>query len=365
MEGFFYKLATEKDLDFDMNITWRIWANEHFQTKSLKKCTKKAIQVKSGTKKQCLEELLKFDILKPNHGFTFIFHFFSQSYQTKIYNECKETLMDYEVILLQDFSQNIELTQQDAIKGAHWHSKQITVHPTIAFVKMPGEITPKKYMIVHLSDIKVHGASMVHYITTDCIKYLKQKLKIPLGKIYLWSDGCAAQYKGKNSFFFLSKLCEQNQIVERNFFVSEHGKSESDAATSEVSRCLRNAIKSRRAYIQSSLDAKTFLASEFNDQEKTNYVFKEINNSDLKPIEDDINGFIPKPLDGTVTRSLHQIKPDVEKGFFLHRRLSCVCISCKEGKFTNCLYKTYTQGNFSRSKLPSAHCKKARVITPH
>ena len=197
-----YRLASENGLDLDMNITWRKWENSRFETESGKICNKKDIKEKTGTKAQCLEELLIHDIIKPNRGFTFILHFFSQSYQTKMFNECKKVITDNEVIFVQDFAQNIELKHQGQIKGAHWNLKQITVHPTVAFVKVPGEIKPKKYIIVHLSDIKEHGASMVHYITTDCIKYLKEKLKIKLSTIYLWSDGCAAQYKGKNSFFF-------------------------------------------------------------------------------------------------------------------------------------------------------------------
>ena len=42
-------------------------------------------------------------------------------------------------------------------------------------------------------------------------------------KFYLWSDGCAQQYKGKNSFFHLSEP-DLLYDCERNFFVSEHGK---------------------------------------------------------------------------------------------------------------------------------------------
>ena len=73
------------------------------------------------------------------------------------------------------------------------------------YVKIPGEIILQRVVITHLSDIKQHDAHMVHHITSDCIKSLSNDFNLSLKKIYLWSDGCTSQYKGKTRFYYLDK----------------------------------------------------------------------------------------------------------------------------------------------------------------
>ena len=343
-----FKHAYEKNVDLSKTIVWKKWVTEIYDTKSGKQSKRKTLNVKEGSKYDCMKELLETDIQNPNQGFTFIQHFFSQKYQNQIFNQCKKNLEDFEVMIVQDFSNNVDLTHQDQVKGAHWSTNQVTVHPSVAFVKIPNVDKLKKFVITHLSDINQHDACMVHYITLDCIQYLSEKLTVSLNKIYLWSDGCASQYKGKTSFYFLSKY---KLNIERNYFHTEHGKNESDAATSEIVRNVRKGIRGRCAIIQNADDMKFWLAKEFS--EKPQYIFREIKASDLQPIKKELEDVKLSVLDGKCTRSLHQIKPDAKPGYFLTRPFSCFCHSCKQNDYNNCQNKTFTKGLFSSHKLPS------------
>ena len=103
--------------------------------------------------------------------------------------------------------------------------KQITVHVQVLYYKTSQTKVDdvERIVIVHLSDITKHDAHMVHYMTQDSIDILsKRHPDEKFENFYLWSDGCAAQYKGKHTFFYLD---EYKGEVERHFFGSEHGKN--------------------------------------------------------------------------------------------------------------------------------------------
>ena len=70
----------------------------------------------------------------------------------------------------------------------------------------------------------VNGASAVKHFTRTYEEYLK-KAGVEIEKEVLFSDGCAAQYKSKLSFYFLS---EHGSNFERAYFGSRHGKDPCD-----------------------------------------------------------------------------------------------------------------------------------------
>ena len=151
----------------------------------------------------------------------------------------------------------METLNQNDIKGKFWNQDQISVHPTVIFWKIDKVEKPKRIVITHLSDIISHSAQMVYFITKDCIeKLLDMFPDTPITKMYLWSDGCASQYKGKTSFFYLDQF-EVN--IERNFFGSEHGKGESDAETGTISRLYTNTVRAHETIILNESDLRDYL----------------------------------------------------------------------------------------------------------
>ena len=161
------------------------------------------------------------------------------------------------------------------------------------------------------------------------------------------SDGCAAQYKGKINFYYLNKF---PIAVERNFFASEHGKGPSDAETGLISMKLSNATKTRRSVIKDASEMHRFL-KEFNKDEFR--IFLLVQPDDLKPLLERFHGVKVSTLRGTCTRSLHQLKPSNQNGYLLQRPFSCFCNNCNNEDFENCVKKGFTDGRFSKHKLPS------------
>ena len=345
-------------------ITWTTWGNVVSKTKKDKESKNKKPIKHQGTVADCRKELIEVDIMKKKskcknkskknndkeskYGFTFVKHFFSQSYQYQQFAKCKSTLKPGQALCLQDFSNSIDCTPQDETKaGRYGGPLMVTSHPTVIYPKVSEETTPKeeKIVITHLSANNKQDAHMVYYITKDCIEYLVKNFpETTWTKIYIWSDGCTQQYKSKTSFYYLKKFDIE---VERNFFATEHGKNESDGITGEISRKVHDVIKSRNIIFYNARDVQIYLSKEM-----PKYVFRFITNEDLKPIYNAFKNVNLKVLTGNCTRSLHQIKPGEAEGEYLVRQFSCFCLKCKEGIFKSCKNKEYTRGVFKSQTLP-------------
>ena len=334
-------------VDQDRNITWYTWQKEEITRKNGKKGINRDLVCKTRPFNDFKAELIN-DILHPTQRVTFVEHYMTQKIQLKVYNECYNFLKPGQCLIVQDFAKNRDIVYQDEIKANYWVKKQVTMHPTVLFYRLTEGEEVCRLVITHLGDITNHDAHLVHYMTLDCIKILNEKHPgIEWTKFFIWSDGCAAQYKGKISFYYLDKF---PVVVERNFFGSEHGKGPSDAETGLISMKLSTAIKSRQAIIQNASDMHKFLTK---DKEDDSRIFQLINQDDFQSFMNEFDGIMVNTLAGNCTRSLHQIKASEEKGFLMQRPFSCYCINCTAEDFEKCINKSFTKGNFKKHKLPS------------
>ena len=275
-------------------------------------------------------------------------HFFARKFQKDAYVKCKLSLKPGQCLMVQDFAKNRDIVFQDEIKSNFWVKKQVTLHPSVLFYRLTeDQKDPNKLVITHLSDNKNHDAHMVHLMTQDCISILQNKHpEIKWNEIIVWSDGCASQYKGENSFYYLDKY---SVSVQRNYFESEHGKGPSDAETGLISMKLQAAVKSRSAVLQ---DAKSMLDFLLENHSDDTHLYKLVNEEDLNEIMDIFKDVTVDTLDGKCTRSLHQIKKSNRKGILLERRYTCLCRFCEDDDFNNCFNQQYTGGSFNKRKLP-------------
>jgi hypothetical protein len=72
---------------------------------------------------------------------------------------------------------------------------------------------------------------------------------------FIFSDGCSGQYKSKGPFADLSL---ETGVVNRNYFGSEHGKSECDADIGVLNRLVERAITGNKVIINNAEDLFTF-----------------------------------------------------------------------------------------------------------
>ena len=166
----------------------------------------------------------------------------------------------------------------------------------------------------------------------------------------IWSDGCAAQYKGKKTFYYLD---EYSVPVERHYFGSEHGKNECDGITGQIAQRYNNSILSDVTVISNARDLKEFLCKEYENERTMIFKLIEKDDKELESIYHNFGNMKVHVLSGSCTRTLHGIKPGRKKGHLLTRAFSCFCSYCKNNDFDHCENKSFTGGNFIERRLKS------------
>ena len=333
------------------NLNWKTWEYVDYQQKTGKVVSKKILVTKNGSVRKCLDELIYTDVMKPGKSFTFVQHFFTQSFQFQMYLDNILALKPGQCLGVQDFARNLEVSFRVEIKASNWSKQQMTVHPHVFYFKTSETEETQRLVIFHLSDIAKHDAQLVHHMTQDCINILSEKYpNEKWEKFYLWSDGCVSQYKGKSSFYYLDKFKVE---VERNFFGSEHGKNECDAMTGHISVQYQNAVKADDIIIMNAADLKKYLEKIYETDKSKIFKLVTANDEDLVVINQDFNNVEIQVLDGTCTRKLHQIKADRNKGCLLTRPFSCFCHNCLNNDLENCYNKSFTGGKFTERQLNS------------
>mgnify|MGYP001554452841 CR=1 FL=1 len=228
-------------------VTWYKWvklSSEDFKNKRI-------LVTITDTVQNCVEELAN-DFIAPNKETTFPYHLFTASWQYSQLKELKESLQDGEYLCQMDFAKNKVLTYQDEIKCAYYSSVSVTVHPCILHYKKDNSL--QKESLVFISNDKNHDYHLVQHITNECIDYIENKGSL-LKKIYIFSDGCASQYKSKGPFADLSL---NNTPINRNYLGSEHGKGEVDGEIGTISRQSDRAVIGSKTVFNNSTEYYNF-----------------------------------------------------------------------------------------------------------
>lgn len=171
-------------------------------------------------------------------------HCYINRKQHEYFENLKTSLLTEKSIIANvDFGQNFTFLIQDAVQSYHWSPPQATIHPhALQFLRADdniiGEVT-----YVAISDCLEHSARTFYCFHHEVMIEMK-KLVDGLEKVYLVSDGSAAQYKGYKNFCNLL-FHEKHYMVkaEHHLNVTAHGKSSCDAASGICKHNARQASK--------------------------------------------------------------------------------------------------------------------------
>ena len=109
----------------------------------------------------------------------------------------------------------------------------------------------KKEYHFYISDDKEHDTLFVQHCFTIFFENLRSR-GVKFENHFVWSDGCAAQFKSSQPFY---ALCRYHKIYKIphvwSFFESGHGKGEHDGAGACIKRALR---KHQMSYPEDHLD---------------------------------------------------------------------------------------------------------------
>ena len=118
--------------------------------------------------------------------------------QAKYLANLNKNLQEGELILLDDFAENCNLTVQDEILGYYQNKQSCILHPIVIYVNTGGKLASHALCI--LSDDLEHDFSLLWKVLAESIAYMKA---MNISKVYYFSDGCAGQYKNCKLFLNL------------------------------------------------------------------------------------------------------------------------------------------------------------------
>ena len=200
-----------------LNISWFKWEPIMIKKDGKEKRIMSCIQ-----KETSFEEFLNDYVNVMTH---YLSHIFRANWQHDQMTLCLKTLKDREVMSVMDFSENYKCGFQNEPQDAFFDQNLVTIHPMMFYYKKKTEAktVTYKHSIIGISDDLKHDSKLVSRFEKEALQIVEKKVKVD--KIHQWTDGCAAQYKGKNSFYDISK---NSARLIRNYFETSHGKNVCD-----------------------------------------------------------------------------------------------------------------------------------------
>ena len=206
----------------------------------------KAILETEATAKEILHDSL------PLISTSFFYHRFVSHHQASMFDICIDDLPLNSIAILLDFSMNYSHEHQDATQSEWWSAHQSTILPIVVYYRTKdGEVVQARSHIYISSDQNHSNAFVQHCLQELISEYVKEFKNCdgrpPLEHVFLWSDGCAAQFKNKNQFYYIVDFKATEEVeggtkirVSHHFFQSCHGKGPSDSEGAVVKSCLHD-----------------------------------------------------------------------------------------------------------------------------
>ena len=172
-------------------------------------------------------------------------------WQRQQYQHLLNNLPQSSAIVTLDFAENYTCKFQNEVQSSHWSYKQVSIHTCVLQYNCEDDGCSKVITeyVVYVSDNLNHDAAFAKTVMERLLVHLKTK---GIKRVFLFSDGCSAQYKSRLPFMHLTELAHDfaELDIERHFFGSHHGKSLCDSCGGTVKNCVLNAVKNGRTVVQ-------------------------------------------------------------------------------------------------------------------
>ena len=257
---------------------------------------------------------------------TFAAHSFYARWQQNKYNLNAVTFEDDAAVGVLDFSKNVCCTQQDEAQSAYYSHTQVTLHPVVCLYKQDGVVV--RDSVIFVSDDLKHDAGAVFTFVNQLVEHLRMQ-NPDISKLYLWSDGCSAQYKSKQPFSNLaSKYGHSDMKFHWNFFGSRHEKNASDGESGVVKSKMSRLMIASKVHIDSAKEFAKECSTHLTNldgpsRRHTYYISTEFIDTFRRKQQQ------CKAVKGT--RKIHSLYA-TEMGSLMHRSASCFCFNCRNGR---------------------------------
>lgn len=140
----------------------------------------------------------------------FVFHNFCARWQNQQAKFAKDSLPRNAILTHIDFAENYTFQVQNKIQSMYYHSTQTTIMVQVVYrVEMVGDGDNEMPQLIRethywISDDKTHDTLFVQHCLLRHWRWLESRGCRPESHI-VFSDGCAAQFKGARSLYFVAR----------------------------------------------------------------------------------------------------------------------------------------------------------------
>ena len=339
---------TEEDGTSVQKVKWKRFSMENITTKKGEVKKKLTLVYKETSS----AELVSY--LKPKLQ-DFVRHVFVAKWDDEQFKNCLANFRDDTIVSVIDFAENYSFEVQNEVQSMHWFSYQITILVHITWVRNPApdptDESTKNIMQYHfyISDDRKHDS----YFVQHCLQ-LHWDSVVESGftpkNHWIWSDGCAGQFKSRIPWYFVSRYPEITNGCNCmwSFFGSGHGKGPHDGAGAVLKRYIRTAqLDVNGPPLQNAETVVDFLICKLSERPESAYGDRTPVSRTFWRIYDDevdrVTEYDCEPIVGC--RDLHSVRSvgamDVNK--LCVRKLACFCAACIECKWGDCVNIAWAQ----------------------
>ncbi|KAJ9517510.1 hypothetical protein QJQ45_025007 [Haematococcus lacustris] len=119
-------------------------------------------------------------------------------HQLQVFREHREAVkagQDGKVVISCDWSEKLTVERSVEIMSEHWHAQQIGILVACAYFKNK-EGAYKEHTVYVMTDGKEQSAAITQAAVNQVVCYLLAEHDMDIRQLYMWSDGCAGQFKG-------------------------------------------------------------------------------------------------------------------------------------------------------------------------
>lgn len=194
-------------------------------------------------------ELVKHDLLQ------FSVHCYKVWHQHTTFREITTALLENEVALLIDWSENYVCKHKEEVQSVHFGAskKQLSLHTGMIYFS---EGSACKIPFCTVSESMRHDACAIWAHLIPVFSLLREEFPLK-DTIHFFSDGPTTQYKNKSNFYLFCKNVKDNgfKVASWNFSEPGHGKGPADGVGGIIKRTADKAV----LFGTDIIDAKSFV----------------------------------------------------------------------------------------------------------
>ena len=176
-------------------------------------------------------------------------HIFIKRQQHAFYNSLKENMGVGGLLIYVDYSENYVNNQQEEIQSAYSGHSTFSIFTACCYLKgEDGKLVNKNVAVV--SEASDHSRIAAFTCINKVFNHIRDKHDLPLSvTLYIWSDGCAAQFR---SIFLFRLLCNFERSVKLCWYYKErhHGKGPVDGVGGSIKNLVYRDIMLNKCMIR-------------------------------------------------------------------------------------------------------------------